>query len=135
MKKNVLVFGTFDGIHPGHLSFFNQARELGDLYVSVSSDESALQRKGRSPIHNLKDRVEAIKKLNIATQVLEGDKTLNEWTVLKIVEPDIIALGFDQYGLKTALADIRSKFGFDVQVMNKSSEVLSISTSEDRVDE
>lgn len=117
--KKVLVFGTFDRLHPGHFYFLQEAKKLGDVYVSVSSDESALQRKGRSPIHDLKNRVEAIKKLNIATQVLEGDKTLNEWTVIKIVKPDIIVLGFDQYGLKTALADIRSKFGFNIEVMNK----------------
>lgn len=117
--KKVLVFGTFDGVHPGHLYFLNEAKKLGDLYVSVSSDESALQRKGRSPIHNLKDRVEAIRQLNIAVDVLNGDKTLNEWSVLKIVNPDIIALGHDQYGLKTSLADIRSKFKFDIQVINK----------------
>jgi len=119
MKKKVLAFGTFDRLHPGHFYFLNEAKKLGDLYVSVSSDESALQRKGKNPIHAMKERIEAIKKLNIEADVLEGDKTLNEWSVLKIVRPDIIALGFDQYGLKTALADIKSKFGFDIQVINK----------------
>lgn len=117
--KKVLVFGTFDGVHPGHLHFLNEAKKLGDLYVSVSSDESALQRKGKQPIHNLKERIVAIKDLNVAVDVLEGDKTLNDWVAIKIVKPDIIALGFDQYGLKTALADIRSKFKFDIQVINK----------------
>jgi cytidyltransferase-like protein len=117
--KKVLVFGTFDGIHPGHLFFLNESRKLGNLYVSVSSDESALQRKGKSPIHNIKERMTAIQDLNIVDEVLEGDKTLNEWLAIKIVKPDIIALGFDQYGLKTALADIRNKFGFDIKVMKE----------------
>lgn len=118
--KKVLVFGTFDHLHPGHLFFLSEAKRLGDLYVSVSSDESALQRKGKSPANNIEERIRAIKALRITTDVLEGDKTLNEWSVLKMVKPDIIALGFDQYGLKTALQDIRNKFGFDIQVMTKS---------------
>lgn len=118
--KKVLVFGTFDRLHPGHLFFLSEAKKLGDLYVSVSTDESATQRKGKNPINDMKERVAAIKALHIATDVLEGDKTLNEWSVLKKIKPDIIALGFDQYGLKTALQDIRSEFGFEIHIMNKS---------------
>lgn len=117
--KKVLVFGTFDLLHPGHHYFLGEAKKLGDLYISVSSDESALQRKGRSPKHNIKERIDAIKKLNLAVDVLEGDKTLNEWSVLKIVNPNIIVLGHDQYGLKTALLDIQNKYKFDIKVMNK----------------
>jgi FAD synthetase len=117
--KKVLVFGTFDKLHDGHLYFLNEAKKFGDLYVSVSSDESALQRKGKNPIHNVRERIEAIKALGIAKDVSEGDKTLNSWTAIKEVKPDVIALGFDQYGLKTALADIQSKFGFDIKVISQ----------------
>lgn len=112
--KKVLVFGTFDNLHPGHLYFLNEARKLGELYVSVSSDESAFQRKGRHPLQNTKQRIEAIERLGITARVTEGDKTLNSWTDLKAVRPDIIALGHDQYGLKTALLDIQSKFNFEI---------------------
>jgi len=119
VEKKVLVFGTFDGLHPGHLFFLNEARKFGELYVSVSSDESASQRKGKTPTRDAEQRVEAIEALGIAKGVSLGDKTLNSWTALKEVRPDIIALGFDQYGLKTALADIQSEFGFEIKVINK----------------
>ncbi len=123
MQKKVLVFGTFDLLHEGHLYFLNEAEKLategGSLYVSVSSDESAIQRKGKNPIHSANERVEAIKRLRIATDVKEGDKTLNNWTAIKEWKPDVIALGYDQYGLKTVLADIQNKFGFDIQVIGK----------------
>ena len=37
--KKVMVFGTFDGLHEGHLDFFRQAREYGDyLIVAVARD-------------------------------------------------------------------------------------------------
>lgn len=115
--KKVLVFGTFDNLHPGHIHFLTEAKRFGELYISVSSDESAIQRKGKNPIHNVAQRIEALQNLGIATEVSEGDKTLNSWTDLKRIKPNIIALGFDQYGLKTALADIQAEFGFDIKVI------------------
>lgn len=123
--RKVLVFGTFDNLHEGHLYFLSEAKKFGDLYVSVSSDESALQRKGRQPIHNVKERMEAIKDLGIISGINEGDKTLNNWTAIKEFKPDIIAVGFDQYGLKTALADIAGKFGFDIKVISKKDDTIS----------
>ena len=39
--KSVLVFGAFDGLHPGHLDFFLQAKKFGDhLIVSVGTDKN-----------------------------------------------------------------------------------------------
>jgi len=36
--KKVMCFGAFDGLHPGHLDFFRQAKRYGDfLIVSVGS--------------------------------------------------------------------------------------------------
>ncbi len=112
--KRVLVFGTFDGVHPGHMFFLSEAKKLGDLYVSVASNESVAQRKQRAPKLDVSVRMSEVKQTGLATDVLEGDKTLNEWTALKIVEPDIVAVGFDQFGLKTALQDIQSKYGFEI---------------------
>jgi len=113
-QKKVLVFGTFDNLHPGHMFFLSEARKLGDLYVSVASNESVAQRKKRDPKQNMSERIEGVKKTGLAQDVLPGDKTLNEWTALKIVKPDIVVVGFDQFGLKTALQDIQSKFNFEI---------------------
>ncbi len=118
-KHKVLVFGTFDSLHPGHLFFLSEAKKLGDLYVSVSSDESATQRKGKKPTLNAAERVEAIQKLGIAVEAKEGDKTLNNWTAIKEWRPNIIALGFDQFGLKTALADIQTECNFEIKVISE----------------
>ena len=31
----VMVFGTFDGVHPGHENFFEQAKQHGDYLIAV----------------------------------------------------------------------------------------------------
>jgi FAD synthetase len=113
-QKKVLVFGTFDNLHPGHTFFLSEAKKLGELYVSVASNESVAQRKKRDPKQDMLERIEGVKKTGLAQDVLPGDKTLNEWTALKIVQPNIIAVGFDQFGLKTVLQDIQNKYGFEI---------------------
>ena len=45
MKKKIriMVFGTFDGLHEGHLDFFKQARQLSKnpfLIVSIARDKN-----------------------------------------------------------------------------------------------
>ena len=46
--KIVLVTGGFDPIHSGHIAYFNEAKELGDiLIVGVNSDEWLTRKKGQ----------------------------------------------------------------------------------------
>ena len=38
MKKKVLIAGTFDILHPGHIYLIQEAAKLGDVYVVVATD-------------------------------------------------------------------------------------------------
>jgi len=39
-KKIILVHGVFDLVHPGHLSYFKEAKTYGDiLIVSITADK------------------------------------------------------------------------------------------------
>ena len=38
MAKKVFVSGCYDLLHSGHVEFFRQAAEYGDLYVGIGSD-------------------------------------------------------------------------------------------------
>jgi len=94
--KKILVTGTFDIVHPGHLNFFRQAKKKGDyLMVVIARDRTVRQIKGHQPLHTEKQRLTQLRKLGIADRVvlgLFGDK-------LKIVQrlkPDVICLGYDQ---------------------------------------
>lgn len=95
-KIKVMVYGTFDIVHPGHLYFLRQAKRLGDvLVVSVSRDENAKKFKGYYPIFSQSERLEIVRGLKMVDKAILGDKdyylphTLRE-------KPGIIALGYDQ---------------------------------------
>lgn len=45
--KRIVVNGTFDVLHPGHIHLLNYARSLGDfLYVLIDSDSRVRELKG-----------------------------------------------------------------------------------------
>lgn len=45
-RKKVLVTGCFDWFHSGHVRFFEEVSQLGDLYVVVGHDENIRLLKG-----------------------------------------------------------------------------------------
>jgi FAD synthetase len=94
----VMVFGTFDNLHPGHRDYFRQARRFGEeLIAIVARDRNVLRIKGRATHENEKTRV---KKVRAALKEMKGVAVLgavkNQWAVLKKYRPDIICLGYDQ---------------------------------------
>ena len=47
-RKKVIVTGCYDWFHSGHVRFFEETSELGDLYVVVGHDENVRLLKGAS---------------------------------------------------------------------------------------
>ena len=93
--KLVMAFGTFDLLHPGHINFLRQAKKYGGLIVVIARDKTVRQVKGKLPRHTEKQRLKAVKRLNLAPRVVLGGKR-DKYAVIKKYHPDIIALGYDQ---------------------------------------
>jgi FAD synthetase len=96
----IMVFGTFDMVHPGHEAFFRQARALAKepyLIVSVARDANAGRVKGKQPRHSEAERLAAVATNPLVDEAVFGDE---EGYVAHIarLSPDIIALGYDQTG-------------------------------------
>jgi len=102
----VIVFGTFDIIHPGHVHLLKKAKEYGDfLVVVVARDNTVCNIKGKNPINNEGVRLANIKKLDIADRVVMGCLD-DKYQVIASEKPDVIALGYDQKVFVDKLADI-----------------------------
>lgn len=73
--KRILVNGTFDIIHPGHLALLNYAKSLGGLVVvAIDSDRRVRELKGTSrPINNQHERQLLLENIRAVDQVLIFD--------------------------------------------------------------
>lgn len=114
-----MVFGTFDGLHKGHVNFFKQARSLAPnsfLIVSVARDKNVFDIKGQYPSKNEHTRVTLVKKCKLINKVvLSGVKNHIPHIVKEY--PNIIALGYDQKAyVKNLKKDLKNK-GLMVKVV------------------
>lgn len=92
----VLCFGTFDLVHPGHLSYFEQAKQHGDeLVVVVAHDDNVKREKGRSPQHTQEERVRMVSEQPIVDKAVPGNKD-DKLRIVEEEKPDAIVLGYDQ---------------------------------------
>jgi rfaE bifunctional protein nucleotidyltransferase chain/domain len=68
----VVVNGTFDIIHPGHLALLNYAKSLGDfLIVAIDSDSRVSELKGpQRPINNQSERKLLLENLRAVDEVV-----------------------------------------------------------------
>ncbi len=57
MSPKVFVSGCYDLLHSGHIEFFQEAADYGDLYVALGSDKTVFDLKGRVPINNEQERL------------------------------------------------------------------------------
>ncbi len=115
MKKKlvkIMVFGTFDGLHKGHIHFFNQAKNIvknSFLIVSIARDKNVLKIKGKLPFLNEIDRMNLVEECNLVDKiVLSGLK--NHIPHIVKENPKIIALGYDQkFYVKNLKKDLKNK--------------------------
>ncbi len=95
-NKKVMVFGTFDIIHEGHMDFFEKAKQCGDyLIVVVGRDKTVLKIKKKLPKNKQEIRVENLKKLKIIDKVVLGNVG-DKYAIIQKYTPEIICIGYDQ---------------------------------------
>ena len=90
--KKILVGGSFNSIHPGHIYFLKEAKKLGDKLIVVLTNDKNNKKPYAIPA---KERKRLLKFLNIADKIFIGGSK-DKIKIVKKVKPDIIALGYDQ---------------------------------------
>ena len=100
MNKKIIVNGTFDLLHVGHVALLEYARSLGDhVLVCIDSDSRVKQLKGESrPINTQADRAKMLSALRCVNmvQVFDTEEQLIEQ--IKLYQPDIMVKGSDYKG-------------------------------------
>jgi len=115
--KKVMIFGTFDIFHIGHLKFIKQAKELGDkLIVVISRDNNVRKIKNKKPVHNEQQRKEILNSIKYIDKAILGNKD-DVYKVIKKNKPDIIALGYDQSHFVDKLDSKLKEFNLNTKVV------------------
>lgn len=105
--SKVMVFGTFDRMHKGHLDFFKQAREHSEsLVVVVARDRNVEKFKGRLPRLNEKRRLREVSKaIKRYGDIAILGNLQDPYQVIRTHKPDLICLGYDQNSFSTGLEE------------------------------
>ena len=91
----VLVFGTFDHLHPGHRFLLTEASSRGDLHVVIARDQNVEKIKGHVPDQSEEERLRMIQKAFPSSHPVLGDP--DDFLVpVHTIKPDLILLGYDQ---------------------------------------
>ncbi len=115
--KTVMLFGTFDLLHAGHIAFFKQGRKFGDkLIVVVARDVNVQKTKGQLPLHNEKERLELLKHIDIIDQAVLGDAH-DVYKVIKKMKPNVVALGYDQVAFTDKLQAKLTEFKLATKIV------------------
>lgn len=117
-QKIVFTNGCFDLLHPGHVTYLEEARSLGDrLVLGLNDDDSVRRLKGATrPILPLEDRARILAGLMAIDVVIP----FHEDTPLELIlltEPDVLVKGGDYQKHEIAGAEEVESWGGKVQVL------------------
>ena len=100
IAKRVIVNGTFDILHRGHIEMLNYARSQGSyLLVCIDSDRRVRELKGTSrPVNKQEDRKFALDNLKAVNAVWIFDTAEELEHICKVYKPDLMVKGSDYVG-------------------------------------
>ena len=90
-NKKVIVTGCYDWFHTGHIRFFEEAAEKGDLYVALGHDKNLEKLKGHGhPMFPEDERQYLAGSIRFVKQALisSGDGWLDAEPEIKKIKPD-----------------------------------------------
>jgi len=120
LSKKVMVSGCFDWVHSGHVRFFEEAAQYGDLYVVVGHDENLRLLKGSDhPLFPQQERqywVHAIRFVHRAL-ISSGNGWLDAEPEVLHYKPDIFIVNED--GDKPEKKELFEKLGVEYLVLER----------------
>ena len=119
MNKKIFVSGCYDLLHSGHVAFFREASQYGDLYVGIGSDETIMDLKGRPTINSEHERLYMVKSIRYVTDawINKGSGLMDFEGELRSFRPDVFLVNED--GNSPAKEDLCRELGIEYLVLNR----------------
>jgi len=114
----VVAQGTFDILHPGHLHYLREAAAMGDeLHVIIARSTNVTHK--APPIVPDEQRREMVAALDPVDHARLGHPD-DIFVPIEEIEPDVVALGYDQHHDDEAIAAAHADRGIDAEVRRAS---------------
>jgi len=96
-NKKVFVSGCYDLLHSGHVEFFRQASQFGDLYVGIGSDATVLHYKNHKTLYPEQERLFMVKSIRYVRDAFinAGDGVMDFIPTVEALKPDIFVVNAD----------------------------------------
>ena len=93
----VFVSGCYDLLHSGHIEFFRQAAEYGDLYVGIGSDATIQHLKGHRTLYSENERLFMVKSIRYVQDAFinRGSGLMDFVPTVDFLKPDIFVVNED----------------------------------------
>jgi len=95
----VFTNGCFDLLHPGHVSYLEEARSLGDALIVAVNTDASVRRLGKGlgrPVNPEADRARVLAALTAVDRVVLFDED-TPYEILTELQPDILVKGGDYH--------------------------------------
>jgi len=119
-RKKVVVTGSYDWLHSGHVRFFEEVSTYGDLYVVVGHDANIRLLKGEGhPLLSQDERRYVVGSIKFVKQVLisSGEGWLDAAPEIRQLKPDIYAVNDD--GDRGGKREYCEKLGIEYLVLKR----------------
>ena len=97
MPKKVFVSGCYDLLHSGHVEFFRQASQFGDLYVGIGSDATVLHYKNHKTLYPEQERLFMVKSIKYVKDAFinQGSGVMDFIPTVEALKPDVFVVNAD----------------------------------------
>jgi cytidyltransferase-like protein len=119
MPKKVFVSGCYDMLHSGHVAFFKEASQYGDLYVGIGSDATINQLKGRPTVNSDSERLFMVKAVRYVTEAFinSGEGIIDFREEISRIQPDFFIVNEDGHSpLKEQLC---KELGIEYKILER----------------
>lgn len=113
----IAIFGSFDGLHPGHDHLLQAAGTYGDVLVFLAQDDVIRRLKHREPHQMFEVRAQALLRHPHVRRVRPSDNKEGEYCGITEEKPEIIGFGYDQDALRENFLAWKEKTGYHCVVI------------------
>ena len=118
-KPKVFVSGCYDMLHSGHVAFFKEAAQYGDLYVGLGSDATIDDLKGRATINSEQERLYMVSAVRYVKEAFinSGSGIMDFEAELRQLQPDYFVVNED--GFSPAKQEICDELNIELKVLER----------------